>query len=131
MGAHVHFGKRKRRGTHTDRIREAIGRAKRVGCLPLPRSIKSEIVGAAVIPMALHEVLTTLLPGGELRSLRTACYNAISGKRRAKRAHELLGAFAGPGRRVDPMFALTYGRLRDVRSLLLGSPDMPRLFELA
>ena len=85
LGAHVHFGKRKRRGTHTDRLKEATTRAQRTGCLPLPRMIKAEIVGSAVIPMALHGALTTLLPTAALKSLRAACSTAIWGKHRLPR----------------------------------------------
>ena len=69
MGAHGHFTQKRRRGIHTDRLREATARARRVEHLPLTRMMKAEVIATAIIPMGLHGASIALLPKDELDAI--------------------------------------------------------------
>ena len=86
LGAHLQFTRRKCKGVHGTRLKNAVKRMRRIRGAPLPPRAKRTLTEVAGITAGIYGAEVATIPGGTLETFRTAALHAWWGNRRKQRA---------------------------------------------
>ena len=94
-----------------------------IGALPLPRKIKSQLLGAKVIPQCSYAAHITKIPKAVLDKIQAEITQALWGNRPHWRAKHLVLGFLAQPHRVDPYIARAYSAVLDFMRFLHIDPE--------
>ena len=92
-----------------------------IGALPIPRNIKSQLIGAKAIPKLTYGSHISKTPKAALQKVQNTVAKALWQGRPGIRAKHLVMTFFGSPHRVDPFIAMAYNCLLDVFRFCFGN----------